>query len=131
MIKVINSYIALGYTCNHKCINCPLSTFDRLHGELDRDGIINNVKKLSKNKDNLHITISGGEPTLNPNFLDVLKILGESNSYITILSNSTTCKDENMVFDIIIIYLFVGIITFAFAVTDGSLGALYPFNCVF
>ena len=98
---MINSYIALGYTCNHKCINCPLSTFDRLHGELDRDGIINNVKKLSKNKDNLHITISGGEPTLNPNFLDVLKILGESNSYITILSNSTTCKDENMVFDII------------------------------
>ena len=98
---MINSYIALGYTCNHKCINCPLSTFDRLHGELDKDVIIKNVKELSKYKDKLHITISGGEPTLNPNFFDVLKILGKSNSYITILSNATTCKDEKMVLNII------------------------------
>lgn len=98
---MINSYIALGYTCNHKCINCPLSTFDRLHGELDKDIIIKNIKELSKNKDKLHITISGGEPTLNSRFLDVLKILGKSNSYITILSNAVTCKEEKMVHDII------------------------------
>ena len=98
---MINSYIALGYTCNHKCLNCPLTTFDRLHGELAKDTIINNVRELSKNKDKLHITISGGEPTLNSSFLDVLKILGKSNSFITILSNATTCKDEGMVHDII------------------------------
>ena len=98
---MINSYIALGYACNHKCINCPLTTFDRLHGELDKDIIIKNVKELSRYKDKLHITISGGEPTLNPSFFDVLKILGKSNSYITILSNATTCKDEKTVLDII------------------------------
>ena len=98
---MISSYIALGYKCNHKCLNCPLSTFDRLHGELDRETIINNITKLSENGDNLHITISGGEPTLNPNFLEVLKILGSKNVWITILSNATTCKDKKMVDDII------------------------------
>lgn len=98
---MVNSYIALGYKCNHKCLNCPLTTFDRLHGELDKDTIINNINQLSKNKDRLHITISGGEPTLNPNFLDVLKILGSNNCWITILSNATTCKDIKMVDDII------------------------------
>ena len=98
---MINSYIALGYDCNHKCINCPLTTFDRLHGELDKDIIVKNINKLSKNKEKLHITISGGEPTLNSNFLDVLTILGKNNSYITILSNASTCKDEKMVLDII------------------------------
>lgn len=98
---MVNSYIALGYKCNHKCINCPLSTFDRLHGELDKEIIIKNIEKLSKYGDNLHITISGGEPTLNPNFLEVLKILGSANANISILSNATTCRDEEFVKQII------------------------------
>ena len=94
---MINSYIALGYKCNHSCLNCPLSTFDRLHGQLDPQIIIDNINKLSLYGEDLHITISGGEPTLNPNFLEVLNILGKSKSYITILSNATKCKDEEFV----------------------------------
>lgn len=98
---MINSYIALGYKCNHNCLNCPLSTYDRLHGELDSEVIKKNIAKLSSYSDSLHITISGGEPTLNPNFLEVLKILGKANAYITILSNATKCKDKNFVDSII------------------------------
>ena len=96
-----NSYIALGYKCNHNCLNCPLSTFDRLHGQLESEVIKRNINKLISNGEDLHITISGGEPTLNPNFLEVLEMLGKSNSYITILSNATKCKDKDFVNSII------------------------------
>ena len=94
---MINSYFALGYKCNHQCLNCPLSTFDRLHGQLDLETIMKNINYLSTYGENLHITISGGEPTLNPYFLDVLNILGKSGAYITILSNAVKCQDINYV----------------------------------
>lgn len=98
---MINTYFALGYKCNHKCLNCPLSTFDRLHGELDPNTIEKNIEELTSQNDSLHITISGGEPTINPNFLKVLHLLRKSNAYITILSNATKCKDEDFVNKII------------------------------
>ena len=98
---MINSYIALGYKCNHNCLNCPLSTFDRLHGQLEPDIIRNNIDNLISSNEDIHITISGGEPTLNPSFLEVLKKLGKVNSYITILSNATKCKDQDFVDSII------------------------------
>ena len=55
---MINSYIALGYKCNHNCLNCPLSTFDRLHGQLDTNIIKKNITKLCSENDDLHVTIS-------------------------------------------------------------------------
>ena len=67
---MINSYIALGYKCNHNCLNCPLSTYDRLHGQLDPNVIKKNIAALSSYTNNLHITISGGEPTLNGEMLE-------------------------------------------------------------
>ena len=98
---MVNSYIALGYKCNHNCLNCPLSTYDRLHGQLEPNIKKKNIKDLSVYGSNLHITISGGEPTLNPSFFDVLSILGKSNAYVTILSNATKCKDKDFVSKII------------------------------
>ena len=98
---MINSYIALGYKCNHNCLNCPLSTYDRLHGQLDPNVIKKNIAALSSYTNNLHITISGGEPTLKPSFFEVLEILGKANANITILSNATKCKDEDFVMKII------------------------------
>lgn len=94
---MVNSYFALGYKCNHNCINCPLSTFDRLHGQLNQKVIQENVNNLVKNGDDLHVTISGGEPTLHPEFLNVLGVLGESNAFITVLSNGTRCADMSFV----------------------------------
>ena len=98
---MVNSYIALGYRCNHNCINCPLSTYDRLHGELNQEVIEKHVKELSKYGKELYITISGGEPTLNSNFLKVLNILGKSDANITVLSNATKCRDKEFVNSII------------------------------
>jgi len=94
---MVNSYIALGYKCNHNCLNCPLSTYDRLHGQLDQKVIEHNIRQLSMNGSDVHVTISGGEPTLNPSFLDVLNILGNANANITVLSNATSCQNMDFV----------------------------------
>ena len=98
---MINSYIALGYKCNHYCLNCPLTDNDRKESELDSQIIKKNIAELCKYKDKLNITISGGEPTLNMNFLGVLKMLGESGAYINILSNAISCKNIEFVDEMI------------------------------
>lgn len=94
---MINSYIALGYKCNHYCLNCPLTKADRLEKELESEVIKKNITELCKYGDKLNITISGGEPTLNKYFFDILKMLGESGSYINIFSNATSCKDMEFI----------------------------------
>lgn len=98
---MINSYIALGYKCNHCCLNCPLTDNDRLEKELDSQVITKNILELCKYGDKLNITISGGEPTLNKNFFDILKMLGESGAYINILSNAVSCKNIEYVDEMI------------------------------
>ena len=94
---MVSSYVALGYKCDHNCMNCPLSTYDRLHGQLDEKILMKHIEELSKNKDELNITLSGGEPTMNPHFFEVLEILGKANAYINILSTATRCKDKEFV----------------------------------
>lgn len=94
---MVSSYVALGYKCDHNCMNCPLSTFDRLHGQLDEKILMKHIEELSKNKDNLNITLSGGEPTMNPHFFEVLEILGKANAHINILSTATRCSDKEFV----------------------------------
>ena len=93
-----NSYIAMNYKCNHNCMCCPLSTFDKLHKGLDYKKLKQQILELKeKNGENIHFTISGGEPTIDKNFLDLMKILGEFNPHITILSNASSCKDKEFV----------------------------------
>ena len=94
---MINSYIALGYKCNHSCLNCPLTNNDRLEKELDSQVIKKNLEELCKHGDKLNITISGGEPTLNSNFFDILEMLGKSGAYINVFSNATSCKNMEFV----------------------------------
>lgn len=99
-----NSYIALGYECNHKCLCCPLTTYDRLHKSLDFDLIKKQLEKqlfksgiLNNNKNPYsvhHVIVSGGEPGINKNFFNLIKLLNLYNFHITILSNASCCKDK-------------------------------------
>lgn len=94
----MDAYIALGYKCNHKCKCCPLSTFDRLHAELEYDIIKQQISAIiDENKirnDKLHVVISGGEPFLNANIYNVLSILLKNNAYVTILTNASLLKEK-------------------------------------
>lgn len=92
-----NSYIAMNYKCNHDCICCPLSTYDRLHAPLDYKILKQQILNIAKNNKNLSFTISGGEPTIHENFFELLNLLSRVNADITILSNATSCSDKDFV----------------------------------
>lgn len=81
-----SSYIALGYKCNHNCIICPLSTADRLHAPLSYSQIINAIDTTNLTEGD-YVTLSGGEPTLNPFFMDLIQELVRRKIRITVLTN--------------------------------------------
>lgn len=88
----MDAYIALGYACNHSCLCCPLTTYDRLHKQLSLEELNQKIANLlnKKGDDNtINVVLSGGEPFLNPNIFDVLLTLLTNNCNVTILTNST------------------------------------------
>ena len=87
------SYLAVGYDCNHKCICCPLTTYDRLHKRFGIEEIKRRIDMIPLSDEN-HVVVSGGEPMLHPDFLDILSYLNEKNFSVTILSNSSMCKNK-------------------------------------
>ena len=90
-----NSYLAIGYECNHKCICCPLTTYDRLHCRIELDDLKKRISLIPEAPDN-HIVISGGEPMLHPDIFRLLEYLKEKNFSVTILSNSSRCSDKEI-----------------------------------
>jgi MoaA/NifB/PqqE/SkfB family radical SAM enzyme len=92
-----SSYLAIGYECNHKCMCCPLTTYDRLHKRLSLSQIKERVALIQRQDVNSHIVISGGEPMLHPDFLEIVAFLAQEGFSITVLSNATRCKDHDFV----------------------------------
>ena len=91
------SYLAIGYECNHQCMCCPLTTYDRLHRRLTFEEIKKRVALIKRQDTVPHIVLSGGEPMLHPDFLKILEFVADEGFHITILSNSTRCKDRDFV----------------------------------
>lgn len=89
------SYLAIGYECNHQCMCCPLTTYDRLHKHLEFEEIKGRVALIKSENTTSHIVLSGGEPMLHPDFLRIVDFLADRGFYITVLSNSSCCKDLN------------------------------------
>ena len=93
-----SSYIAMNYKCNHNCICCPLSTFDRLHSKLDYEILKKQIVDIiAENGGNGHFTISGGEPTIDNNFIDLISYLAKLGLDVSVLSNASSCEDKDFV----------------------------------
>ncbi len=91
------SYLAVGYECNHQCICCPLTTYDRLHKRLTFEEIKERVALIKSQYMVKHIVLSGGEPMLHPDFLKILEFLAKEGFRITVLSNASCCKEREFV----------------------------------
>lgn len=97
-----SAYFALNYECNNRCLFCPNRNekyikekaidFETFKASLDT--------MLSKSKIK-HITISGGEPTLNKDFIKIAKYATECNITVGLFSNSNTFANENFVHEFI------------------------------
>lgn len=88
-----SSYLAVGYECNHNCICCPLSTYDKLHKRIEISDIIARIDMIPLTTDN-HLVLSGGEPMMHPEFFKILDYIAEKHFSTTILSNSSMCREK-------------------------------------
>ena len=93
-------YISLTYKCNHSCISCPIDQFQKGVKPIQLNDLIKNIEDAIDlgliNPKEDHIELSGGEPTLYPDFLPFLdfltSVLGMN---INILTNSTMFGKES------------------------------------
>lgn len=82
----------LGRLCNYDCSYCWTSVHNRTDDHKDYDLLINTANNLINNwsnKESIRWNFGGGEPTLHPRFLDLLKFLKSKNQWTMVTSNGT------------------------------------------
>lgn len=80
--------------CNFKCIHCYENAGKKADDELTTDEIIEGIDKLSK-LGVASIAFSGGEPTVHPGIIDLIKHASEDGMYVSMATNGfKTAKIE-------------------------------------
>ena len=87
-------YIAIGYMCNQACSFCPCSNTEKRYPIPDLEKLKKAVEAILKDSHIDSIVVSGGEPTIHPDFIEFIKYLCEKDLKITILTNSERFSDE-------------------------------------
>ena len=93
----MNSYMAIWYLCNQHCTGCPCTLGIDRSKSMSIHDIRCHVETLiasSREDEPIHITMSGGEPTLHPDFFQIIDLMKEKGIYLTILSNSEKFGDQ-------------------------------------
>lgn len=81
------AYLAICYSCNERCSYCPCSSQEK------NDKLITPLADLKTTVDQFvtegitDITISGGEPTLHPDFIEIVGYCQQCGLQVTVLSN--------------------------------------------
>jgi radical SAM protein with 4Fe4S-binding SPASM domain len=78
--------------CNERCLHCYIPHENKDH-HMDFD-LFNKIVDESIEMKVLNFTISGGEPMLHPNFLEMIKRCTRENISLNILSNLTQLSDD-------------------------------------
>jgi len=83
-------YLQITTKCNFMCAHCCYScNKNGKHGDLS---IIKDAISFARNYDNEMVAIGGGEPTLHPEFFDILAICMNSFDYIWMATNGSNRK---------------------------------------
>ena len=91
---MIQGYIAIGYMCNQACSFCPCSKTEKRYPIPDLEKLKKAVEAMIIDSHIDSIVVSGGEPTIHPDFIEFIKYLCEKDLKITILTNSERFSDE-------------------------------------
>ena len=78
--------------CNEHCVHCYIP--DKFKNKAMLSEVFERILEQGRACNVLNITISGGEPMLNPNFLDFVKSCRCDNFSVNLLSNLTLLTDE-------------------------------------
>ena len=87
-------YIAIGYMCNQACSFCPCSKAEKRYPIPDLEMLEKVVENMIQTSSIDSIVVSGGEPTIHPDFIDFIRYLCEKKLKITILTNSERFSDK-------------------------------------
>ncbi|MDO4801080.1 MAG: radical SAM protein [Prevotellaceae bacterium] len=85
-------HIDVSSRCNEHCIHCYIPNKNKC--SIMTGDLFYNVLRQCKEMNVLNLTISGGEPMLNPQLKDFLLACQEQNFSVNLLSNLTLLTDE-------------------------------------
>ena len=82
-----NAYLTVGYVCNQKCRCCPITNNINKYDLLASWDRIKKEAELMVLSGVTDVTISGGEPTMHPDFFEIIELFLQKNIGVHILSN--------------------------------------------
>jgi radical SAM protein with 4Fe4S-binding SPASM domain len=89
-------YFNLTKRCNLRCVYCYTSAGDRNIGEKDLNFWIKIIDQLVEINNKATINFTGGEPTLYNNFWDIVKYAKDRGLKLTLITNGTNFKEEDI-----------------------------------
>lgn len=89
------SYIAISYKCNQRCLYCPCSKDAYKMPYIKLEQLKELADKMIETQGASTIVVSGGEPTIHPDFLEFISYLLAKKVKIQILSNGERFSDAS------------------------------------
>ncbi len=81
--------------CNYNCSYCWAEIHNKVEKFIDINIIIKTIDSLLEwsSKKEIRFNFGGGEPTLHPNFIDILSYLQKNNQWVLVTSNMSRSLD--------------------------------------
>ena len=83
--------MAIWYQCNQRCTGCPISQNPNKHESMSYETILQKIDELQTSihpGEKVSVTVSGGEPTLHPDFFRIMDLFKERGFFVTLLTNA-------------------------------------------
>jgi len=90
--QLTNLHIEITSRCNEKCIHCYIPR-DHRRGDIELSTFQDLLRQCNE-MNVLHLTISGGEPMMHRDFIDILRMCREQEFSVNVLSNLTHLTDK-------------------------------------
>lgn len=90
--RLTRIHVDISGLCNEHCVHCYIP--DKFKNKAMSCEMFRRILEQSRACNVLNITISGGEPMLNPNLLDFVRSCRSDNFSVNLLSNLTLLTDE-------------------------------------
>ena len=86
--------IKVGWECNNDCVHCVIA--DKRENTIKQNLIFDDIKDIiEKNKDCSMMTLTGGEPTIREDFIEICKLIKSLNIEISLQTNGRKLKNVN------------------------------------